>query len=175
MRLTARPGTGTDVDELLAAVLQLCAAETCTEASLVARFGNGRFAFLSLFADDLARRQHLAGAASQAISYRRGLFDANPQTAILDVLGFGNTDPELFVAATRGSFVTMPAAAAGGQWADEVADTDWPWIAFVAPNREVMVMELDGGNKRAAREPSSAREEFTLLQPQPAGLARMAR
>ena len=87
VRLAPRPGRHDDAEELLDAVLRLSNNEPHTETSLLLRFHNGDYGLLDLFTDELARREHLAGAARQAIAYRaRDLFEGEPGNVLVDVL-----------------------------------------------------------------------------------------
>lgn len=84
--LNVRPGREIEATDLLIQVRRLANREPQSMGSHLIQLDDGAFATLDLFADELSRRQHLAGAAAQAISYRtRDLFDPEPLVELLDV------------------------------------------------------------------------------------------
>lgn len=86
VRVTAKPGTGLDAEDLLRTALRLARSERQTSASLLLRFDAAHYALVCLFTDDLARREHLAGAAAQALHYRACLFAAPADATPLDAV-----------------------------------------------------------------------------------------
>lgn len=88
VRVRPRSDREAEVEDLLDAVLRLSTREQHTETSFLMRFADGAYALLDLFTDERSRREHLAGAARQAVAYRaRDLFDGTPTDALLDVVG----------------------------------------------------------------------------------------
>ena len=178
VRMIATPGREAEAEELLVAVLHLAERETQTEASFLLRFGHGVYATLDLFLDELARREHLAGAASQAIHYRsRDLFAPPPVHTLLDVPAYDLPSPDRFGHLAEGALLSF-----GGGWGDRLdehhsaaggSDTglDAGWVALLAEGGEVTVLELAAGDPAASTLPSPwtvaaprllAREQFTL-------------
>jgi len=90
VRVRPKPDRAEEAAEFLDDVLALASREAHTETSFLMRLGSGCdvvYGFLDLFTDELARREHLAGAARQAIAYRtRDLFSMAGPDALLDVL-----------------------------------------------------------------------------------------
>ncbi|MFN8051367.1 MAG: hypothetical protein U0Q22_08030 [Acidimicrobiales bacterium] len=177
VRMIAAPGREAEAEELLVAVLRIAERETQTEASFLLRFGVGVFATLDLFLDDMARREHLAGAAAQAIHYRsRDLFAPPPTQTLVDVVAHDLPAPHLLGGLTDGAMLSF-----GAGWADDLADLttsgnddDPPsgWVALGAEDGAITVVELAAGDPAAAHRPSPwtlhaprllAREDFTLV------------
>lgn len=80
-----RPGREADVEELLDAVVALPAGPVRAEPTVWIRLDDGAYAVIDVFADEPARRHHLAGPARQALAYRSGdLFVDAPEDLLYD-------------------------------------------------------------------------------------------
>ncbi|HNI35388.1 MAG TPA: hypothetical protein PLV93_08300 [Microthrixaceae bacterium] len=184
VRLRPKPGREQQVAELLDAVLDLSGHEAHTATSFLLRFATPgdvvpEYGLLDLFTDELSRREHLAGAARQAIAYRtRDLLDGEPSQENLDVL-----DHSLPSRAGRAHLSTGTLLALDPQQHPTTAESitvsaasDAAWIAVRLDGGQLAVLDLTGPTRRApirlpevhcdgAEVGVAATERFSLLGP----------
>lgn len=182
VRVTAARGKAVEAEAFLNEVLRLATREPHTETSLLLSFGGGEYALLDLFADELGRRGHLAGAARQAIAYRTGdLFWGPPVTDLLDVIGYQLPPVAARSRLSNGTLLTFAASDD-----DTVADTpcvevsaagDSAWLAVRRDSGDLAIVDLTNGPRglEPARLPEMrlsgrevrlvSTEQFRLLGP----------
>lgn len=150
VRVRPKAGRVDEVEELMDAVLQLSDRELHTETSLLMRFED-EFALLDLFRDERSRREHLYGAARQAIAYRaRDLFDHVPDNTLLDVVDHVLPTVAGRARLTNGTLLTFatagdPVGAADGRSGDVLqvsAASDAAWLAMRFPSGAFAVVDL---------------------------------
>lgn len=148
VRVTATRGREPDAEEFLDAVLRLATREQHTETSLLLTFGGGQYALLDLFTDELARREHLAGAARQAIAYRTGdLFDGAPVTDLLDIVGYELPAVAARARLSHGTLLTFAAPETTGPGTappriEVSAASDSAWLAVRRTTGEFAIVDL---------------------------------
>lgn len=146
VRVRPRAGREDDVEEFLDQVLRLSTREQRTETSLLMRFAGGAYAMLDLFTDEQARRQHLYGAARQAIAYRtRDLFDGEPTDALLDVVGHDLPTVAGRARLATGTWLTFDLDSEDGCADDELrfaTSGDAAWLAVRFEGGALAVIDL---------------------------------
>jgi quinol monooxygenase YgiN len=87
VRLQAKPGQETAVEEFLHSALPLVEGEPGTKPWFAVRFGPSTFGIIDAFPDDTARKAHLDGPVGKALRERADeLFASPPEISQLDVL-----------------------------------------------------------------------------------------
>jgi quinol monooxygenase YgiN len=87
VRLDAKPGFETKVEEFLASALPLVEAEPATKAWFAIRMGPATYGIFDVFPDDAGRDAHLAGKVAAALMARaEELFRSPPQIERIDVV-----------------------------------------------------------------------------------------
>ncbi|CAN3128612.1 putative quinol monooxygenase [Mycobacterium sp. smrl_JER01] len=87
VKLEAKPGKESAVEEFLTSALPLVEQEPGTEPWLAVRFGPSTFGIFDAFPDEAARDAHLGGAVGKALAERADeLFASPPDISRLDVL-----------------------------------------------------------------------------------------
>ena len=87
VRLDAKPGFETKVEEFLMSALPLVEAEPATKAWFGIRMGPTTFGIFDVFPDDAGRDAHLAGKVAEVLMARAGeLFSTPPQIERIDVV-----------------------------------------------------------------------------------------
>jgi quinol monooxygenase YgiN len=88
VRLEAKPGKESAVEEFLVSALPLVEQEPDTKPWFAVRFGPSTFGIIDAFPDDAARETHLGGAVGKALAEKPDeLFASPPDISNLDVLG----------------------------------------------------------------------------------------
>ena len=88
VRLEAKPGKESDVEEFLKQGLQLAQQETTTPLWFALRLGKSTFAIFDAFRDESGRQTHLNGPIAKALMAQApNLLSAPPSIEPLDVLG----------------------------------------------------------------------------------------
>lgn len=87
LRLEAKPGKETAVEEFLRDAQPLVQDEPATTAWFAVRFGPTSFGIFDVFPDDAGRQAHIAGKVAEAL-YARGpdLFATRPSVEQIDIL-----------------------------------------------------------------------------------------
>ncbi len=89
VRLVARPGKGTALEEFLTKALPAVRAEDGTIAWFAVRLGRREYGIVDVFPDDAARDAHLQGRVAQALmNSAPDLLSRPPDIQKLDVLAF---------------------------------------------------------------------------------------
>ncbi len=78
VRLEAKPGKETEVEEFLRNSLAMVQAEPVTTAWFALRFGPSTFGIFDAFPDDAGRQAHLAGRVAAALLTRASHLLAEP-------------------------------------------------------------------------------------------------
>src|SRR5712691_11018695 len=78
VRLEAKPGKETEVEEFLRNSLTMVQAEPATTAWFALRFGPSTFGIFDAFPDDAGRQAHLAGRVAAALFARASHLLATP-------------------------------------------------------------------------------------------------
>lgn len=184
VRLRPKPGREHQVAELLDAVLDLAGHEAHTATSFLMRFAASseaalEYGLLDLFTDELSRREHLAGAARQAIAYRtRDLLDGEPTQENLDVLDHSLPSRAGRAHLSTGTLLALDPGQRPGT-ADSItvsAASDAAWIAVRLDGGQLAVLDLTGPTRRSpirlpevhcdgAEVGVSVAERFALLGP----------
>jgi len=87
VRLDAKPGFETKVEEFLASALPLVEAEPATKAWFAIKMGRATFGIFDVFPDDAGREAHLAGKVAETLMARAGeLLRTPPQIEKIDVI-----------------------------------------------------------------------------------------
>jgi quinol monooxygenase YgiN len=87
VRLDARDGKDTEVEEFLLSALPLVRGEAATTAWFAVRFGRSEYGIVDFFPDDAGRDAHLNGPVAEALMARAdALFSQPPKIQKLDVL-----------------------------------------------------------------------------------------
>lgn len=87
VRLDAKPGLESKVEEFLTSALPLVEAEPATKVWFAIRMGQATFGIFDAFPDDAGREAHLAGKVAEALMARAGeLFSTPPQIERIDVI-----------------------------------------------------------------------------------------
>jgi quinol monooxygenase YgiN len=87
VRLEAKPGKETDVEDFLRKGLALVQAEPGTTAWFAIRLGASTFGIFDAFPDDAGRQAHLSGRVAAALKERAAeLFSRPPVIETVDVL-----------------------------------------------------------------------------------------
>lgn len=87
VRLEAKPGLESKVEEFLKSALPLVEAEPDTKAWFAIRMGPMTFGIFDVFPDDAGRDAHLAGKVADALMARAGeLFRSPPEIERIDVI-----------------------------------------------------------------------------------------
>lgn len=87
VRLDAKPGFESKVEEFLASALPLVEAEPATKAWFAIKMGPATFGIFDVFPDDAGRDAHLAGKVAEALMARAGeLLLTPPQIEKIDVI-----------------------------------------------------------------------------------------
>src|SRR5690348_6586108 len=87
VRLEAKPGKESAVEEFLVSALPLVEQEPDTKPWFAVRFGPSTFGIIDAFPNDAAREAHLGGAVGKALAERADeLFASPPEISDLDVL-----------------------------------------------------------------------------------------
>jgi quinol monooxygenase YgiN len=87
VRVEAKPGKESDVEELLREGLAIVEAEPETTTWFAIRFGPSTFAIFDAFADGSGRQTHLSGRLASALTQRAGeLFAQPPSIEPVDIL-----------------------------------------------------------------------------------------
>jgi quinol monooxygenase YgiN len=87
VRLEAKPGKETDVEDFLRKGLALVQAEPETTAWFAIRLGVSTFGIFDAFPDDAGRQAHLSGRVAAALKERAAeLFSRPPVIETVDVL-----------------------------------------------------------------------------------------
>jgi len=87
VRLEAKPGFESEVEEFLASALPLVEAEPATKAWFAVKMGPTTFGIFDVFPDDEGRDAHLAGKVAEALMARANeLFSTPPAIEKLDVI-----------------------------------------------------------------------------------------
>ena len=87
VRLEAKPGFETKVEEFLKSALPLVEAEPSTKAWFAIKIGPMTYGIFDVFPDDAARDAHLAGKVADALRTRaEELFRMPPQIEKIDVV-----------------------------------------------------------------------------------------
>jgi quinol monooxygenase YgiN len=87
VRLEAKPGKETDVEDFLRKGLALVQAEPETTAWFAIRLGASTFGIFDAFPDDAGRQAHLSGRVAAALKERAAeLFSRPPVIETVDVL-----------------------------------------------------------------------------------------
>jgi quinol monooxygenase YgiN len=87
VRLDARPGLESAVEEFLTGALPLVEAEPATTAWFAIRMGPATFGIFDAFPDDSGRDAHLAGKVAEALMARAGeLLRTPPEIEKIDVI-----------------------------------------------------------------------------------------
>lgn len=87
VKLEAKPGKESAVEEFLISALPLVEREPGTKPWLAVRFGPSTFGIIDAFPDEAARQAHLEGPVGKALSERADeLFATPPDISRLDVV-----------------------------------------------------------------------------------------
>ncbi len=87
VRLEAKPGKDTDVEEFLRSALPMVRQEPATSAWFAIRFGRSEYGIFDVFPDEPSREAHLAGPLAMALMDQVGvLFAQAPRIQKLTVL-----------------------------------------------------------------------------------------
>jgi len=87
VRLDAKPGFESKVEEFLASALPLVEAEPATKAWFAIKMGPATFGIFDVFPDDAGRDAHRAGKVAEALMARAGeLLRTRPQIEKIDVI-----------------------------------------------------------------------------------------
>ncbi len=87
VRLEAKPGKESAVEEFLISALPLVEQEPGTKPWLAVRFGPSTFGIFDAFPNEAAREAHLGGAVAKALAEKADeLFASPPDISSLDVL-----------------------------------------------------------------------------------------
>lgn len=87
VRLDARPGFESQVEQFLADALPLVEAEPATTAWFAIKMAPGVFGIFDVFPDDAGRDAHLAGRVAEALQARADeLFSSAPRIEKIDVV-----------------------------------------------------------------------------------------
>lgn len=87
VRLEAKPGKESAVEEFLCSALPLVEQEPDTKPWFAVRFGPSTFGIFDAFPGDAAREEHLGGAVGKALAQKADeLFASPPDISYLDVL-----------------------------------------------------------------------------------------
>ena len=87
VRLEAKSGKDTEVEEFLLSALPMVREEAATTAWFAIRFGRSEYGIFDAFPDDAGREAHLAGPVANALMEQAGaLFAEPPRIQKLDVL-----------------------------------------------------------------------------------------
>lgn len=87
VRLDAKPGFESKVEEFLKSALPLVEAEPATKAWFAIRMGPMTFGIFDAFPDDAGRDAHLSGKVAEALMARAGeLLRSPPQIERIDVV-----------------------------------------------------------------------------------------
>jgi quinol monooxygenase YgiN len=87
VRLEAKPGKESAVEEFLVSALPLVEQEPDTKPWFAVRFGPSTFGIIDAFPDDAAREAHLGGPVGKALAEKADeLFASPPDISSLDVL-----------------------------------------------------------------------------------------
>lgn len=78
VRLQAKPGKDSEVEDFLRSALPLVQGEPGTAAWFAVRFGRGEYGIFDVFPDDVGRDAHLAGPVARALRERGGQLFAEP-------------------------------------------------------------------------------------------------
>lgn len=87
VRLDAKPGFESKVEEFLKSALPLVEAEPATKAWFAIKMGPATYGIFDVFPDDAGRDAHLAGKVADALKARaEELFRSPPQIERIDVV-----------------------------------------------------------------------------------------
>lgn len=87
VRLEAKPGLESRVEEFLAGALPLVEAEPATTAWFAIKMGPATFGIFDAFPDDAGRDAHLAGKVAEALmAHASELLHTPPQIEKIDVI-----------------------------------------------------------------------------------------
>ncbi len=87
VRLDAKPGLESQVEEFLTSALPLVEAEPATKAWFAIKMGPATFGIFDVFPDDAGREAHLAGKVADALKARAGeLLSMPPEIEKIDVI-----------------------------------------------------------------------------------------
>ena len=87
VRLDAKPGLESQLEEFLTSALPLVEAEPATTAWFAIRMGPSTFGIFDAFPDESGRDAHLSGKVAEALMARAGeLLSTTPQIERIDVL-----------------------------------------------------------------------------------------
>lgn len=87
VRLEAKPGKESAVEDFLRSALPLVEQEPGTKPWFAVRFGPSTYGIIDAFPDDAARDSHLGGPVGKALGERADeLFSVPPEISYLDVL-----------------------------------------------------------------------------------------
>jgi quinol monooxygenase YgiN len=87
VRLDAKPGLESQVEEFLTSALPLVEAEPATKAWFAIKMGPATFSIFDVFPDDAGREAHLAGKVADALKARAGeLLSMPPEIEKIDVI-----------------------------------------------------------------------------------------
>jgi hypothetical protein len=87
VRLDAKPGFESKVEEFLTSALPLVEAEEATKAWFAIKMGPMTYGIFDAFPDDAGRDAHLAGKVADALRMRaEELFRSPPQIEKIDVI-----------------------------------------------------------------------------------------
>ena len=87
VRLVAKAGKESEVEEFLRSALPIVRQEPATTAWFAIRFGGSEFGIFDVFPDEAGRDAHLSGAVAAALMQRAGeLLAKPPQIEKIDVL-----------------------------------------------------------------------------------------
>ncbi|ORM35714.1 antibiotic biosynthesis monooxygenase [Williamsia sp. 1135] len=87
VRLEAKPGKESAVEDFLRSALPLVEQEPGTKPWFAVRFGPSTYGIIDAFPDDAARDTHLGGPVGKALGERADeLFSVPPEISYLDVL-----------------------------------------------------------------------------------------
>ncbi|MFN8051552.1 MAG: hypothetical protein U0Q22_08965 [Acidimicrobiales bacterium] len=85
VELTARPDSSGELDEILERVLRLADDEVQSELNVLLVADDHTRTVLHFFMDPVARAEHMAGPASQAIAYSARLLEDEPLVVEFDL------------------------------------------------------------------------------------------
>jgi quinol monooxygenase YgiN len=110
VRLDARDGKDTEVEEFLLSALPLVRGEAATTAWFAVRFGRSEYGIVDFFPDDAGRDAHLNGPVAEALMARAdALFSQPPKIQKLDVLASKLPGAPPAEGSTKGLLLTFKA------------------------------------------------------------------